>query len=458
MSALLLKEWRELARDGRAGIALALLAVTLLFSAWSNHRDAAALVAAERAAAAAEQARWVGQGEKWFHSAAHYGVWAFRPPGSLPAVDPGIRPYVGTAVWMEAHWQNEVMHRPAQDATVIERFGPFSPAILVGVLAPLVIVLLAFGSVASERERGTWTLVLAQGAAPLRVLLAKALVVWLAVAAALVPGLVALAWSTQRLDADLVRFAAWTGLAALHLAMVAAFAVAVSARAASASRALVFCLCAWVFASVLWPRLLVGLASSAEPLPTRAEMRAAYDEFRAAEFARSPRALQHELMRRHGVERVEDLPVNWMAIGFQRSEERGNAFFDRLWGDVFERMRSQQRRVHWGSALSPVVAFGTLSKALAGNDLQHYLAFVAQAEAHRREIQRVLNAGNERRPDVGGQRHLSGPELWSRVDAFRFRAPSLGAALAGVWPALLAALAWSVAALLALLAASRRLR
>jgi len=113
-------------------------------------------LAAERASAqAAENARWLGQGQKNPHSAAHYGLYAFKPASPLTAIDQGIEPFVGVSVRLEAHTMNDFMHRPAQDGTALARFGELTAALTLQVLLPLLIVLFAFGAFSAERERGT---------------------------------------------------------------------------------------------------------------------------------------------------------------------------------------------------------------------------------------------------------------------------------------------------------------
>jgi ABC-2 type transport system permease protein len=78
------------------------LLVAALLAGWSYQRD---LAAQKAAADSAEHARWLGQPAKNPHSAAHYGVWAFKPRLAATFLDPGIEPYAGVAVWLEAHNQ-----------------------------------------------------------------------------------------------------------------------------------------------------------------------------------------------------------------------------------------------------------------------------------------------------------------------------------------------------------------
>ena len=91
-----------------------------LAAGWRHYAD----VSRQHATAqAATRAQWLQQPKKNPHSAAHYGVYAFKPKSQLAMVDTGIDPYVGVAVWLEAHKQNEFKYRPAQDRTAVQRFG-----------------------------------------------------------------------------------------------------------------------------------------------------------------------------------------------------------------------------------------------------------------------------------------------------------------------------------------------
>jgi ABC-2 type transport system permease protein len=183
------KELLEMVRDGRFRVlAAAVLALSLLSLAvgWKHYAD----VARQHAAAqAATRAQWLGQTNKNPHSAAHYGVYAFKPKSPLSIVDTGVDPYVGVAVWLEAHKQNEFKYRPAADRTAVERVGEMTAAETLQVLVPLFIVLMTFSAFAGEREQGTLRQLLSLGVAPRTLALDNlrgsiaALGLWLLVAA-----------------------------------------------------------------------------------------------------------------------------------------------------------------------------------------------------------------------------------------------------------------------------------
>src|SRR4029450_6815884 len=100
----------------------------------------------------------------------------------------GVDPYVGVAVYLEAHKQNEFKFRPAQDAaTSIQRFGELTAAVVLQVLIPLLIILFAFSAFAVEREQGALRQVLSLGVERPRLAMGKTVGVAAALAAVLIP-------------------------------------------------------------------------------------------------------------------------------------------------------------------------------------------------------------------------------------------------------------------------------
>ena len=160
------KELLDMLRDGRFRVLAGLVPVVSVVSLGAGWKAYADLAAQHRTAQQATREQWLTQPKKNPHSAAHYGVYAFKPASPLAMVDTGIDPYVGVAVWLEAHKQNEMKYRPAQDRTAVQRFGSMTGAEVLQVLVPLFIVLMAFSAFAGEREQGTLRQLLSVGARP----------------------------------------------------------------------------------------------------------------------------------------------------------------------------------------------------------------------------------------------------------------------------------------------------
>src|SRR5690606_31216169 len=126
--SIALKDLREFRRDGRLrGVATAVVLVLVVAVMGGVQRASRASPEREEARLA-ERDRWLGQGDVNPHAAAHYGTFVFAPVEPLAMIDPGVTPYVGAAVFLEAHQQQLARHRPVEDAASFRRLGEMSVA------------------------------------------------------------------------------------------------------------------------------------------------------------------------------------------------------------------------------------------------------------------------------------------------------------------------------------------
>ena len=276
-------DWRERRRDWRVwlvvGVGLALAACAALLSSM----ELRATLEGRAIAQQAEQQRWSQQGKKYPHSAAHYGVYVFKPLSALAALDPGIEHYVGASVWLEAHKQNELVYRPANDEPGVTRQFRLNPAFVLQVLAPMAMIFLGFGMFAAERERGTLA-ALRINAAPLSALALARGAVLLCLAMVLVlPACIAvgvLEWNLQArspFSDGLPRTLLFGAGYLVYLCTWAALIAAVSARASTLRASLAILIGLWAATTLVVPRAAVELSRMAAPLPTMQQFRAAMD-------------------------------------------------------------------------------------------------------------------------------------------------------------------------------------
>ncbi len=452
------KELLEMTRDGRfriAGGVVVLLLLTALGLGWQRHAD---VTAAHEAAVAKERALWESQGEKSPHSAAHYGVYAFKPTGRLAFFDHGTEAYTGVTVWLEAHKQNQFLYRPARDGNTLQRFGELTAAAVLQLLLPLLIILLAFTTFAGERESGTLRQLLSLGVDRRDLALGKALGVAGALALLLVPAtlLGALALTAAESDAESggwVRTLLTAGAYLLYLGSFVGVVLAVSARARSARLALVGLLGFWVFVCLAAPRAATDLAKSAHPTPSAQEFAAAlaaeqqggFDGLSYDDYLEKRKT---ELLAEHGVEQVEALPINFSGWRLQVGEEYGNLFFDRHYGRLWDRFEAQDRFRQILGLAAPLLAVRSLSMALAGTDFAHFRHFAENAEQYRRGFVAYLN--NDMRDHAGpGEFNFTRDNAhWEQAPAFSYASPGAGWALSGQTAALAALALWFLASAL----------
>ena len=447
LSVILRHELTTQWRDGRARsvviIAIALLAVAAAAAAQQH-----AQIATERHHAhEAEWQRWLDQPARNPHSAAHYGFYVFKPSPPLGLLDPGLDSYLGVSTWVEAHWMNDFIHRPAQDEGALSRFPTLNPAQMVQTVLPLLLIFLGFASLSGERARGTLRQLLSLGVAPSRLAMGKLIgtSTWLlmVLAPAMVIAILGLIYSPKAGEDTLLRFSLWLSFHLLYLAGWAALVLGVSARMRSPREALTVLLTVWLLVCWILPRVVTEIAAVLHPLPSSAELRidlkSSMGEVHSSEQALKVR---ERVLAEYGVERTEDLPIDWRGISLQEAEEANYPIFDRHSGALFAGYRTQDVVLQQAGFLIPTLAMQSISQALAGTDLAHHREFVLAAEAHRRVIQKLMNE-NVTLYDREGTDYLADPQLWSTVPRFNYQRPHLAEVLAEVWWAMLAMCFWA---------------
>lgn len=443
------KELVATLRDGRFRVLAAVvsaIAVASLAAGWLHYRD---VQAQHEAARQATRTQWLAQPAKNPHSAAHYGVYAFKPKSRLSMIDTGIDPYVGVAAWLEAHKQNEFKYRPAQDGTALQRFGDLTVAEAFLVLLPLLIVLLTFDTFSGEREQGTLRQVLSLGVRGRDLAMGKALGIAGALGLVLVPctvaGAVALSLSSEfgAPGQDVSRAIALTAVYLLYFATLVAVGLGVSARARTSRSALVTLLAFWFCTSLIAPRAAADLAASVYPTPSVVAFQSAMERELAdsKEMERRLEQRRQELLNRYNATSLDAVPVNFSGISLQEGEEHGNEVFDRHFGALFHAYEQQNELRQLLGVASPFLAARSVSMGLAGTDFAHHRSFVTAAEDYRRQLQRVMN-GDIADHSKPGVVYTAGPDLWARVPEFEYEAPGLGWALAQNGKALVMLALW----------------
>jgi len=188
------EEWRALARDKVAVFGLLLLTVLILVAALNAHEHQRHTnLERARYQAQANQA-FEAQPDRHPHRVAHFGHYLFRPLNPLAAFDPGIDAYTGNTLYLEPHRQNSANFGDVRQSSLLLRFGQLTPAFVLQVLAPLLLIFVGHASVARERESGTLRILLAQGVGGRQIVCAKLLALSGFAVLALLPALLALLW------------------------------------------------------------------------------------------------------------------------------------------------------------------------------------------------------------------------------------------------------------------------
>jgi ABC-2 type transport system permease protein len=393
------------------------------------------------------------------HRVVHYGHYVFRNPAPLSTIDPGVDTFTGRSIFLEGHRRNTATFAEARETSVLMRFGAVSPAFMLQVITPLLLILIGYGSVVRERERGTLLQLVAQGVSPSTLIKGKALAIGGVAALAATPLLIAVLWLVISYPSELLSALVMLCGHLLYLAFWVMLIVAVSAFAKTARTALITLMILWAASTILIPRIAADVAASVYPSQTQTEMdiliqrdmRTVGDSHNINDAGFQ--SFQQQVLAQYGVSRIEDLPVNYRGLVSLQGEEAGSAVMNRYAGELHAIQRQQSTVMNLFSLVSPYLAIRNLSMRAAGTDLINHQRFLDEAEAHRYALIQELNTLHAHELDFADdaqrsvnseaeQRTRVNPEFWQRLQSFSFAPSAVSERLLSAAPLLLILLLW----------------
>ncbi len=475
MSALapvMRNELRAMRRNRTALVGIVLLAMlSVVATVVSLHHMGAAADHRARQQAAAQDA-FDAQPDRHPHRVVHYGHFVYRLPSALAAFDAGVDPFTGSSMFLEGHRQNTANFGDVMQGSILTRFGQLTPAFVLQVLAPLVLLVLGHGVLAQERERGTLRQLLLQGASTRCVVGGKLAALGVVAAIFMLPAFVGLAAMALAPGASmgvaLVLMLAYV----LYLGLWCVLIATVSALFSRRRDALLALVALWALSTLLVPRIAPDIAHAVHPLHDRLQTEVGIGEdLRAMGDSHDPdepyfATFRQDVLDRYGVDRIEELPVNYRGLLAVEGERLTSALFDDYAARSAAIQHDQNRLVGRFALLSPAIALRQLSMVAAATDLSAHLRFLEQAEAHRFAMVQQLNQlqadavsyADDTATDAGADRRKRvDQQHWQAVPQFRFQPQAAPALLRAMLPGLLVLLGWGALALLLLGWASRRL-
>jgi ABC-2 type transport system permease protein len=454
------KEMLEMSRDGRVRWASAIVIALLLVALGAGWRQFTTERTMRDDARAATRQDWLSQTAKNPHSAAHYGIYAFKPTLPLSFVDRGVDAFVGVTAFLEAHRQNDFGARQAQDATSIARFGEWTAAAVLQVLVPLLIVLLGFSAITAERESGTLRQLACAGVAPRAILLGKAsgmaMVLAIVGLPAAVLGGTALALSSGANTDIGIRALGLTLVYLAYFVLFALIVLAASAWAQSSRSALVALLAFWAANTLLAPRMLADLSRSLRPSPSTF----VFNRDLERDLADGASTIAAEVTQRVMTkgDSTEFREANIRGLTLEAGERHGDAVFDRNYATLHRSFVAQNHVQQIGALLVPLTAVRFLSMSLAGTDYEQHWDFAQAAERYRRMLVHRMNFAIAFDKSTPADRPVTGDSLlWKTVTPFTYELPNAMGPLARGRIAFLVLLLWVAGATAIAFRAIRRL-
>lgn len=454
LKVVLQKEIREMVRDGRlrllGALVIILAAAALAFGAQQTWE---AMEAREHASERAS-AQWESQGDKNPHVAAHYGTHVFAPTNVVTAIDPGVSPYLGRSIRMEAHKRNIAAHASAEEGSNLSLLGGFSVASVLLELVPLLIIALGHGLWSRERESGTLRQLLSIGIERQTLFWGKTLALGAVVGGLLVPAASSVVMSLWLMGGGdgptfLRLFAMGIGYA-VYFAIFGCLTLWASALSKSSRAALVMMVGLWGAVVLVVPRVASEVALTARPLPSEAaltrDIGVALEDGVDGKMGRDVaiESIISDLMAEQNLANTGMLVQGSEVQGVElRAEAQWeDMIHDHFIEDLEARIAGQEGLVRAFGVVSPFVAMRSLSAGFAGTDYAHHRHFGGAAEAWRKTLVTKLNEDFADNAGMDGWEYKAGEDLWKKIPPFSYEEPSIGLALRTHGLSILVLLGW----------------
>lgn len=368
------------------------------------------------------------------HDAAHFGTYLFKPMHLLNVFDPGINDYAGNTYRIEAHQQHEISDSNAEHHDSALRFANLSFALILQLLVPLFLLFITATSITSEKENGTLKMLLAQGLSSRKMIWAKVWANYLLVVMIILPAFIIVALAVTFTGDTSLLFGRLVWILAtclLYYLLVALLGTLISAVSNHSGKALLGALCFWIFMSIIFPKIVTGIAIHNYPLMSRAAFNDLVEQgYRKGLNGKDPYADRGKryidsLLNKYHVDSVQALPFNVDGFTLQFNEDYRTMVFNHYYKTVENRFDQQRRLLSLSGIFDPFLSTKRLSMALAGSDFYHHEHFFKQAQTYRNHLIRKLNLQLAMHgKDVKGE-YVVGPRYFGQLKDFSYQLPTL---------------------------------
>ncbi|WP_019605823.1 ABC transporter permease [Teredinibacter turnerae] len=394
-------EWLRQVRSRTQIILLLIASVLLLGTIFTHWQHQTVLTEAQQHWQKTADTLWANQPDRHPHRVAHYGHVVVRPQAPLSFIEPGVTPYVGNYLFLEAHRQNSSSVQSSAISPVTLRMGYPSVASIMLVMWPLLLIVLGYGAFSNEWDSGRLFWLSSLGVTTWQLFIGKiGNLVFYTFAATLIIGSfsVGLLWKNHELKnevfTDLVLLLVLLGAYSLVWAVII---LTVSYFSKSSQQSLWRLLTVWLLISIVIPKAVTSIAEAVYPTPTRANFDAMVERaVHAVGDAHNPddpyfSQFKANVLAQYNVNTIEELPINWNGLVMAEGERITSEIFQQHYNDVLAQFEAQDRFRLWFGFISPALAIQHISQKVANTDRASIQHFDAAAEAFRFDLIQRLN-------------------------------------------------------------------
>ncbi|HEX6431698.1 MAG TPA: DUF3526 domain-containing protein [Niastella sp.] len=434
-------------RDKRIVLFFAIIFLLVSLSVYSSYVKYSQLKHYREHAANEKRHQWLQQDPKHPHMAAHFGNFAFKPVTPLNWVDYGVDNYTGTYVYMEPHHQNDFVFTPAMEMNASIRLGELSPALILQIFVPLLIIFMCFAALTKERENGVLKLLNAQGISMQKLVMGKITGYYTIVCCLLLPMLICMIFSNGFAG----RVALLILFYAVYFYIITSLAVLTSAFVKTTRASMLVLLGGGICFAILIPRIAANIGADLYTLPSQETFTAAIaQDIKKGINGHNPdgarkKAVIAETLKEYHVDSLSMLPVNIEGIFLQKGEEYSSMVYDVHYGEVQKTISRQNALTGLGSFIDPLLAIRSISMTLALTDPESHIHFQKSAEDYRRRFVQYMNENMTVHSKTDSwATYKVGHTAYAGVPVFAYTSPSLSWSLKNIQHEMLALLVWVI--------------
>jgi len=374
---------------------------------------------------------WLSQPDRHPHRVSHYGYVSIRTLSPLNFIDPGVEPYTGNYLFLEAHKQNSTSIQSSSISPLTLRLGFPSVSNLFLFIWPLLIIFIGYGSFSHDWESGRMTWTASMGCRLKNLFYSKFLVFLFYTGLLLIVTLfvsTTLLWANESLDfqlfTDLLLIILAFGFYSLIWVSIVLFISYYSKNSLQSLSRLLIC---WIILIIVLPKLSVELTKWQYLTPKRAVFDSIIDkEVHSVGDAHNPNdpyfaTFKKQTLEKFNVTKVEDLPVNWNGIVMAEGERITSEIFQKHYQNLSNSFHSQDIFYNKFGYISPYISFRNLLLKLTATDRATSELFEVQAENFRYSLIQELNSLHRheiKHKNDRGQKLSS--DFWQQTPLFNY--------------------------------------
>jgi len=441
-SVIAIKEWRMMLRSHTLTTAMFSAALLLLIAFVGALKTYRTENDQRNAANRHFRHEWAHQHASDAHGAAHFGTYIFKPPTPLSQFDRGLNNFTGNNMRVEAHIRHTMAIPPLGPADVYLRFGELTPATVLQLFFPLLLIFLCYNSNAQEMNNGTIRLMIVQGISPRKLLMSKAILFSILAFTLVFITLFICLPLIFHLPVDTGHYIL-LACYACYCCIFVFISISISAIVGNPRKSLLLILSIWLCWNILLPRLAAAAGSTRYLLPDIQAMQTAINqELKSGINGDDPRdkrmhRLEQATLSKYRVKDITMLPVNFEAIRLQAEEDYAQQVYDKYAAAVDSIIRKQNAVTQYAAFADPFLAIRSISMAICGTDYEHHFAFDTAARNYRNDFIRKLNNAMLINQPIDSS-------FFAAMPAFKQQYPSTTSTVLRQWPFLLSLFFWLI--------------